>query len=81
MTKMELALETLTAGGYWRKALETGYRGREMFETRLRTASGSVVKGVGYKTWLEMSKTEMLTSRSCARSSVWPEEWVLSAEK
>lgn len=75
--RSELALEVLASGGYFRKALESSYRGGEKFETRLRTSSGSVVAGVGYKTWLELSKAGRLASRACARSSTWPEEWVL----
>lgn len=79
MKRTELALSTLRSGGYFRKALETQYRGGEKFCMRLRTASGSVVKGVGFKTFFELES--MLVSRPCAKSSTWPTEYILKGEK
>ncbi len=80
MTKREaMAVEVLRAGGYFRKALERSWQGGEKFVTRLRTANGQVVKGVGASTRIAMEKAGMLVRRECARSSVWPEEWSLKA--
>lgn len=69
------AMAVLTTGGYWRKQLETQYRGNEQFVYRLHDKAGSVVKGVGFQTFCEMEK--LLTTRSCPSSTVWPMEWVL----
>lgn len=76
MTKTEKALEVLKAGGYFRKALETQYRGGEKFEMRLRNAQGEVVKGFGYATFYALEKS--LKNRACQSSSVWPQEWELA---
>lgn len=78
MKRSEMALSVLRSGGYFRKALETQYRGGEKFVMRLRSASGAVVKGVGFKTFCELSAKGLLVSRSCAKSSTWPEEWELA---
>lgn len=67
----------LQSGGYFRKQLESQYRGGEKFETRLRDASGQVVPGIGYKTWAELSDAGLLASRPVPRSTVWPSEWGL----
>lgn len=75
--KARTAVEMMKAGAYWRKALETGWRGREMFETRLRFAGTGVVRGFGFKTWAELEAASLLTTRECAKSSTWPTEWVL----
>jgi hypothetical protein len=80
MSRKDMAIATLDAGGYFRKALETGYRGAEKFEMRLRTASGSIVKGVGFKTFLELKDADLLKSRPCAKSSTWASEWILNKE-
>lgn len=77
MTQQQKALEVLAAGGYFRKQLETQYRGGEKFVTRLRYASGTIVKGVGIKTFFELESAGKLQWRECASSSVWPSEWVL----
>lgn len=74
------ALEVLNNGGYFRKALETQYRGGEKFEYRLREKNGMVVRGIGFATHYELLKAGYLTNRACERSTVWPEEWVLSRE-
>lgn len=71
------AYEALQAGGYFRKQLQTQYRGGEKFETRLHDASGQVVPGIGYKTWAELSDAGVLASRPVQRSSAWPSEWEL----
>ena len=74
----ELALDTLKAGGYFRKALETGYQGREQFAMRLRDASGQVVKGVGYATWSKFNDMLVLKLRPVVIGSTWPTEWDLA---
>lgn len=76
-TKAQKALGILKAGGYWRKQLETSYRGGEKFKTRLRDAQGSIVKGFGIKTFYEHEDAGVLTYKECASSSVWPQEWKL----
>lgn len=67
----------LQSGGYFRKQLQSQYRGGEKFETRLHFASGQVVPGIGYKTWAELSDAGLLDSRPVPRSTVWPSEWGL----
>ncbi len=80
MTKRtQLALDTLNAGGYFRKALETGYRGCEQFKMRLRDHNGRIVKGVSFKTFYELQDMGLLTSRPCLSSSTWPSEFELIA--
>ena len=77
----ELAIDTLKSCGYFRKALETGSRGREQFETRLRDANGQVVKGVGYATWSKFNDMHILALRpmgDAGRGSTWPTEWKLA---
>ncbi len=78
--RTELAIEILKNGGYFRKQLETQYRGGEKFHTRLRNADRQIVKGVGFQTWAELEDSGMLQRRECLSSSVWPEEWVLREE-
>lgn len=78
-TRAVYALSCLKTGGYFRKQLETGYRGREQFETRLRDKTGNVVKGYGFKTLEELKSAGLVQWRKCPRSSVWPEEWTLRA--
>lgn len=73
-----LALEVLQDGGYFRKQLETGYMGREQFRTRLRDKAGRVVRGVGVSTLFKFQDAGIVQSRECPRSSVWPEEYVLT---
>jgi len=74
--RTQLALNTLKAGGYFRKQLETQYNGREQFVMRLRNAQGQCVKGVGFKTFLELES--QLIRKECERSSVWAQEWKLN---
>lgn len=74
----QLALDTLKTGGYFRKALEAGFQGREQFETRLRSKDGKVVKGVGFKTWMKFEDSGMLKLRPCHSGSTWPTEWSLA---
>lgn len=76
-TKAQKALEVLKDGGYWRKQLETSYRGGEKFKTRLRNAEGRVVPGFGIKTFCEHEDAGVLTHKECSSSSVWPQEWKL----
>ena len=45
LTRIQIAIETLHNGGYFRKALESSYRGGEKFCMRLRDAHGHVVRG------------------------------------
>lgn len=76
------ALEVLEAGGKFRKALETQFRGGEKFEMRLKDAQGQVVKGIGYQTFYELIDAGKLTyvHPHDARSSAWPQEWILCRE-
>jgi len=78
--RTEKALEVLEAGGYFRKALETQYKGGEKFMMRLRDSTGAVVKGVGFQTFFELKDLGKLQYRECVRSSAYPEEYVLKAE-
>lgn len=76
------ALEVLRAGGKFRKALETQRFPvrREVFETRLLDSSGRVVAGVGVKTRMEMEEHGLIRYQHPhdARSSAWPEEWIIN---
>ena len=74
----ELALYTLKAGGYFRKALESGWQGREQFVMHLRDANGRVVKGVGYATWSKFNDMLVLKLRPAVLGSTWPTEWNLA---
>ena len=74
----ELALNTLATGGYFRKALERTYQGRDQFVMRLRDANGQVVKGVGYATWSKFNNMRVLKDRPCTCTSTWPTEWALT---
>lgn len=77
MTKREAtAVEVLKAGGFFRKALERTYMG-EKFVTRLRTATGGVVKGVGFATFAKFEEEGKLIRRECAPTSAWGREYVL----
>ena len=73
-TRATKAIEILKAGGYFRKALETQYRGGEKFTTRLRYHNGQVAKGFGFQTEAELSKAGWLQRKDCAQSSTWPTE-------
>jgi hypothetical protein len=75
--KATKALDILKAGGYWRKQLETQWRGGEKFVTRLRDANGRIVPGFGIKTFFEHQDAGVIQSRDCPSSSVWPQEWQL----
>jgi hypothetical protein len=70
------AKELMAKGAYWRKQLETQWRGGEKFETRLYM-DGYPVKGYGFKTHLEMEDAGLLKYKPCARSTTWPSEWIL----
>lgn len=76
--RTETAIEVLKSGGYFRYALESSYTGGEKFKMRLRTASGAVVKGVGYHSKRELES--LLARRTCAPSTLWPQEWILKDE-
>lgn len=76
--RTQKAIEILKQGGYFRRALETQFRGNEQFEYRLRDKSGQVVKGFGFATFHELSTKNMLSYRACPSSTVWPTEWELS---
>jgi hypothetical protein len=69
------ALTVLQAGGFFRRALESGWQG-EKFATRLYDAQRRVVAGVGPAAQAELEAAGLLVTRECARSSVWPTEWV-----
>ena len=75
--RAQTALNILKDGGYFRKQLETQYRGGEKFETRLRDKDRKVVKGLGIKTFFELQDAGLLQYRPCPSSSTWPEEWIL----
>lgn len=76
----EKALTILKDGGYFRKALERHYLGGEKFHVRLRNSKGQVVKGIGELTYYELKDAGLLQWRECAKSSVWPEEYILKGE-
>lgn len=76
--RIALALEVLAEGGYFRMQLEASWHGRERFKTRLRTKTGQIVAGVGFKAQRELEKKGVIKSRPCERSSVWPQEWELA---
>lgn len=80
--RAEQALEVLKAGGKFRKALETQYRGGEKFAMHLYDAGGKVVKGFGFQTFYELIDAKKLTyvHPYDARSSAWPQEWFLCGE-
>jgi hypothetical protein len=80
MSRAEKALEILKAGGYFRKQLETQYRGGEKFVYRLHAAGGAVVHGIGFQTWAALEKAGKLKRLHCFRSSVWPSEWTVADE-
>lgn len=75
MTKTTKALETLKTGGYFRKALESSYKGGEKFATRLYTMSGEVVKGIGAVTFYNLLDAGNLKARECVSSSAYAQEW------
>lgn len=77
----ETALAVLAAGGYFRKALERHFHGGEKFKMRLRAAGGAVVPGIGFATFYALKEAGKLAWRPCAKSSVWPEEWVLAKKE
>jgi hypothetical protein len=64
------------AGGFVRYALETGYGGREQFQTRVYDASRQVVKGLGYKAAHDAIALGRLKRREVPRGSDWAQEWV-----
>ncbi|HWQ39162.1 MAG TPA: strawberry notch C-terminal domain-containing protein, partial [Burkholderiales bacterium] len=74
--KARKALAVLRDGGYFRKQLERVFGGREQFVTRLRDKNGTVVPGIGPKTFFELQK--LLRRRDVPSGSTFPEEWVLS---
>lgn len=77
------ALDVLQAGGKFRYALETDrYTGRDKFRMRLLDANSRVVAGVGYQAKVELEQAGQLQYRHPhdARSSAWPQEWVLRQE-
>ncbi len=78
--RAKTALSHLTSGGYFRKQLETGFQGREQFQTRLRDSKGNVIKGIGIKAFYELKDAGLLQYRPCPSSSVWPEEFVLNPD-
>jgi hypothetical protein len=67
--------EICKAGGFVRYALETGYGGREQFQTRVYDAAGMVVKGLGYRAAHDAIALGLIKSRPCVKSTAWPQEW------
>lgn len=80
--RAEKALEILKAGGKFRKALETEFRGGEKFHMRLRDENGQVVKGIGFQTFYELIDAGKLSYQHPynSKSSAWPQEWILCPE-
>lgn len=78
--RAEACAALMRQGAYWRSQLESGWRGREQFETRLRAAGGGVIPGFGFQTWAEMEDAGLLAHKDCTSSSVWPQEWKLREE-
>jgi hypothetical protein len=78
--RAQKALEVLRAGGKFRYALESGFRGREQFKMRLRGPRGEVIGGIGYQTKVELEAVGLIVYQHPhdARSSAWPQEWVLA---
>ena len=76
-SRAKRALDVLKAGGYFRKQLERGFRGREQFQTRLRAADRSVIPGIGFSTLEELKQAGLVRWRDCPSSSIWPEEYEL----
>ena len=74
--RAQSAIELMKDGAYWRKQLETQFRGGEKFKTRLYK-SGYPIKGFGFQTYNEMERAGLLQWRECPSSSVWPTEWTL----
>jgi hypothetical protein len=81
-SRAQKALEVLKAGGKFRKALETQFKGGEKFAMRLRDAQGQIVKGVGFQTFYELVDAGTLSFQRAhdSVSSAWPQEWVLCGE-
>lgn len=73
------AVEVLKAGGFFRKALESTYMG-EKFVTRLKTATGGTVSGVGAATFQKLWAEGKLASRPCSKSSTFPSEYAWKGE-
>lgn len=73
--RTQQAIEVLKSGGYFRRQLETQYRGGEKFVYRLRAADGSVVKGFGFQTYRKLQG--QLVRKECCSGSTWPSEWQL----
>jgi len=74
--RIATALKVLTAGGYFRRQLETAYMG-EKFKYRLKDAEGRTVRGIGFATFSALEAR--LKMRDCERSTSWPMEWELRA--
>lgn len=73
--RTETAVEVLRAGGFFRTQLERAWGGGEKFKTRLRTAEGLVVPGVGAATLRELEGAGKLVRRECVVTSAWPVEF------
>lgn len=73
--RTQQAIEVLKNGGFFRRQLETQYRGGEKFVYRLRDANGSVVKGFGFQTFTKLQS--QLIRKECSSGSTWPSEWKL----
>jgi len=63
------ALQILQDGGYFSYRLETGYQGREQFQTRLIDNAGNVVKGYGFKAHQELTESGKLRTVATFRTS------------
>ncbi len=80
--RAERALEVLRAGGFFRNALETAYRG-EKFRTRLYPAGAvpwrhKAIPGIGAAALRELEAAGLVRRRPCAQGSTWPTEWEIA---
>ena len=68
-------------GAYWRRQLETHYKGGEKFTYRLKSFNGHIIPGFSFQTWNELEAAGKLAHKECSSSSVWPTEWALKVEE
>jgi hypothetical protein len=66
------ALEVLKAGGEFRYALEmSSYTRREQFKTRLKTAAGRTVRGIGVSTMYELKRHGLIVPANSTSVSTY----------
>lgn len=79
------ALDVLAAGGFFRKALETSFRGGEQFVVRLHPAGSGgwrsqAVRGFGFQTLHELQAAGLVSRRDCFVGSTFAQEWQLAEQ-